>query len=215
MKKKNGFVFVETMIVIVTVLASLLMIYSAYVSLIRAERKRVRYDDPAFIYKTYAVGKFLLSFYDDNGNSIVGNKIKEILDTNKKYSYVNISVNDADLFSSGYGNGNEKRKSFFSQMYNELHIQNIFLTSKDGIKDIKNNEKSEIIPNNFRKYISTIDTANDIYDYYIVVEYAEKRNGKECSPNQLAAGTFGETKSESSCTFFYSNLNIDGGVLGE
>ena len=213
MKKKNGFVFVETMIVIVTVLASLLMIYSAYVSLIRAERKRVRYDDPAFIYKTYAVGKFLLSFYDDSGKSIVGNKIKEILD-GSKYNYVNISVNDADIFSAGYGNGNESRKEFFSKMYNQLHIQNIFLTSKSGIETIKNNINVGIIPNNFKKYISSMDTSNDAFQYYIVVEYAEKRNGKECSPNQLASNSV-DNKSESSCTFFYSNINIDGSVINE
>ena len=70
------------------------------------------------------------------------------------------------------------------------------------------------IANNFKKYISSMDTSNDAFQYYIVVEYAEKRNGKECSPNQLASNSV-DNKSESSCTFFYSNINIDGSVINE
>ena len=78
MKKKNGFMFIETMIVIVVVLVSLLFIYSSYVSLRSLERKRVRYDDPAFIYRTYAIGQFLLSIKDENSNVVIDNMMHEL-----------------------------------------------------------------------------------------------------------------------------------------
>ena len=64
MKNKKGFVFVETVMVIAIVLAGLLAIYISYSNMVRNERRRVRYDEPAFIYRTYAVGQFLLSLYD-------------------------------------------------------------------------------------------------------------------------------------------------------
>ena len=70
MKKKNGFVFVETMIVVVILIVSLLVIYSSYMGLISNERRLSRYDDPAFIYKTYSIAKFLLEMKDEEGNEL-------------------------------------------------------------------------------------------------------------------------------------------------
>lgn len=208
MEKKKGFVFVETMIVVVTVLTSLLLIYSAYTGLVRVERKRVRYDDPAFIYKTQAVADFLLTLYDDEGKSIIGNKISENKDLNDQI-YINIPVSDIELFSSEYGNGNEKRKTFFSSMYNNLHIQNIFMISKKNIAKLSvNKDNHQEIPRNFLNYILSINTTSDDNNqYYLIVEYAEKIDGSVCSPNQLINNN---SKVESSCTFFYSNLKITG-----
>ena len=217
MKKKNGFVFIETMIVIVTLLVSLLALYSAYVSLIRSERIRVRYDEPSFIYKTYNVGKFLLSLYDDDGNPILANKIEQSLRYDSTVPYISINVDDADLFSTSYNNENSKRKSFFSQMYNSMNIQNIIIvsTGRNSLKKLKAPYYSDnILPENFRKYLKTIDTDTSNRKYYLVIEYAEKVNGNACSPNQLIGQRESGQVVESSCTFFYSNIELNKEALG-
>jgi hypothetical protein len=60
MKNKKGFVFIETIIVIVVLSAALLIIYSSFNAAYIKEKKRVYYDDPSYIYKSYYLGKFVL-----------------------------------------------------------------------------------------------------------------------------------------------------------
>lgn len=230
MKKKNGFIFIETMIVVVVLLASLLLIYSSYMGLISNNRRMARYDDPQFIYKTYSVGKFLLDLKDENGSSIIGNKIKEqnaiinqresgnIKNEDKNKSpIVYISINDNDLFydssSSDNNSGNETRKDFFSTLYNSLNIQTIILVNKKQITSSKEGVKinESEISSDLYKYLMSIDVSNDKDDQsYLVVMYAEKVNGTTCDVNKLLNGV--EVKDlmerESACTYYYANLKV-------
>ena len=229
MKKKNGFIFIETMIVVVVLLASLLLIYSSYMGLISNNRRIARYD-PQFIYKTYSVGKFLLDLKDENGSSIIGNKIKEqnaiinqresgnIKNEDKNKSpIVYISINDNDLFydssSSDNNSGNETRKDFFSTLYNSLNIQTIILVNKKQITSSKEGVKinESEISSDLYKYLMSIDVSNDKDDQsYLVVMYAEKVNGTTCDVNKLLNGV--EVKNlmerESACTYYYANLKV-------
>ena len=43
--KKNGFVFVETIIAIVVLTSSLLLLYSTFSKILQSEKTRVYYDD--------------------------------------------------------------------------------------------------------------------------------------------------------------------------
>ena len=218
MKNKKGFVFVETIIVIVTVLAGLMLIYISYTNMVRNERRRVRYDEPSFIYKTYAVGKFLLSFYDDDGYSVLYKKANEYSKQNSEVYYVSIAPNDIDFFSSAYSEGkiNSERKEFYNSMLSNLHIQNVLIISKEKIDYIYNNKNDakirNLIPHNLLYYILSIKTDGDSDDQcYLIVEFAEKVNGDECSPNQLASAETSSTTNkslESSCTFYYGNMKI-------
>ena len=227
MKKKNGFIFIETMIVVVVLLASLLLIYSSYMGLISNNRRMARYDDPEFIYKTYSVGKFLLDLKDENGSSIIANKIKEqntiikqIESGNKdnsKSPIVYISVNDNDLFfdASSVDNksGNKTRKDFFSSLYNSLNIQTIILLNKKQItssnETVRINESE--ISSDLYKYLMSIDVSKDKDDQsYLVIMYAEKVNGSSCDVNRLLNN--GQEKDlierESACTYYYVNLKV-------
>lgn len=229
MKKKNGFIFIETMIVVVILLASLLLIYSSYMGLISNNRRMARYDDPQFIYKTYSVGKFLMGLKDENGNSIIGNKINEqnaIIkqiengnnNTNNKNPILYISINDNDLFysdeSSGTSSGNSNRKDFFSMLYNSLNIQTIILVNKKQITsstpEIKINESE--ISSDLYKYLMSIDVSNDEDNQtYLVIMYAEKVNGTSCDVNQLLNGdkkVENLVERESACTYYYANLKV-------
>ena len=228
MKDKKGFVFVETIIVIATVLAGLLALYISYSNMVRNERRRVRYDDPAFIYKTYSVGNFLLSMYDNNGNVILSNKINEYRKRIERHEsdptisssyYFNILPNDIDFFGTDYVDNNADRKGFYYKMFNDLNIQNVIIISKSMADEIdtkyNSSSKNEIanqIPHNLLYYILSMKTADDDDNQiYLIVEYAEKVNGDACSPTQLANANSGSssTQRESSCTFYYANMKIE------
>ena len=62
MKKKKGFVFVETLIVVAVLTASLLILYSTYSALIRKEKTRIKYNDSVYLYRTYYLEKFFTNF---------------------------------------------------------------------------------------------------------------------------------------------------------
>ena len=218
MKKKNGFVFVETMIVVVVLVSILLIIYSSYTSLISIERRQARYDDPVFVYKTHAIADYLFSLKDDDNNSIMANKIEEFKDSQEQKDdnnnkFVIISISDKDLFDSAYENKNNTRESFYTSMYNAFNIQTIVLFTKNSLEKIEKDELSS----DFYKYLKSINTAEDPGNQaYIAIMYAEKVNGDACNPNEL----FGQMNSsnpdnnqnknkEMSCTFYYSSLKME------
>lgn len=212
MKKKNGFVFVETMIVVVVLIALLLILYSSYAGLISNERRRARYDDPAFIYKTYVAAKFLMSLSDDDGNAIIANKIeqnKSDIAKNKEGKFVIISPEDADLFNEEYNAGqNAARKNYFSKLYNEFHIQSILLINENQIKKIK----EESVSSDLYRYLQSLEINSEGNEYYFVFMFAEKVNGEECDPNQFVGNNQDSSyQSERSCTFYYSSLKVNGG----
>lgn len=51
MKKKNGFVFVETMITVVILSTALLVLYSLFSNVLLKEKRRAYYDDPLYLYR--------------------------------------------------------------------------------------------------------------------------------------------------------------------
>lgn len=62
MKKNNkGFIFVETIIVIAFLATSLIIIYKSFNNLLTNEKRRLYYDDPLYLYRTYYVLDFLES----------------------------------------------------------------------------------------------------------------------------------------------------------
>lgn len=234
MKKKNGFVFVETMIVVVILIVSLLVIYSSYMGLISNERRLSRYDDPAFIYKTYSIAKFLLEMKDEEGNVIIGNKITEEYKSEEKNEedkseekndLIYISINDNDLFYGEVQNndlqnmGNSNRKNFFSKLYNDLNVQTILIVRKNQILNEIDENK---ISSDLYKYLKSIDVSDgDENEAYIVVMYAERVDGSSCDPNQILKEDKEDdekenknemiqrlNKRESTCTFYYSSLKL-------
>lgn len=207
MKDKNGFVFVETMVVVVALVTLLILLYSSYSGIISLERRRARYDDPAFIYKTYTISKFLISLKDDANNSIIKNKMNEM--NSKQNQFILISTDDEDLFNEEYNSGaNTRRKNYFSQLYNLLHVQSITLINERQINYIKSNQKESLVSTDLYNYLISIPLTGNLNQYYFIIMYAEKVNGNECDPNQLINGS-SSTKTEQSCTFYYANLKID------
>src|SRR5574344_1530120 len=63
--KKNGFVFVETIIVVAVLATSLILMYISFNKIIINEKKRITYDDISYIYRTYYLEDFLTSLNMD------------------------------------------------------------------------------------------------------------------------------------------------------
>ena len=76
-KKPNGFVFVETIVVISIVAVALIMVYRAFSTAVLEEKKRLSFDNPIYLYRTYYVKEFLmnngLQYYIDALNKPVLN----------------------------------------------------------------------------------------------------------------------------------------------
>ena len=53
--KKNGFVFVETIVAIIVLTSSLLFLYSSFTKILQSEKNRVYYDDIAYIYRSWHI----------------------------------------------------------------------------------------------------------------------------------------------------------------
>ena len=53
MKNNKGFVFIETMVTIVILATALLSLYTLFNNMLIKEKRRVYYDDPTYIYRSY------------------------------------------------------------------------------------------------------------------------------------------------------------------
>ncbi len=103
MRKKNGFVFMETVVVVGVLSITLLMLFGSYSFLLRKSRERNTYDTTEMIYKTYYV-KEIIDSYKPTGNNSIG--IEYFIDSHPSFcsqmgsfnSYVcDLSSNPADL----------------------------------------------------------------------------------------------------------------------
>lgn len=179
---KKGFVFIETIVVTCVLLASLMVIYALYVTTLNNENRRLKYDDPAKLYETYYVKKYLDSF----DLSILKNKIK-----NGSFFEV-IYQGRSDIFGKSY----VEESLFFDNMWRKLHIENIYFLPSDVSRIIQCNNSSLATictNNNLVTYLKSIDNG-EANTYFMVVEYAMARNGGNC------------TKTE--CFYYYSHVMV-------
>ena len=65
--KKNGFVFIETLVVVSVLSLTLLMLFGSYSYIIRKSRERNVFDTTEMIYKTYYTKQILEKEYGTLG----------------------------------------------------------------------------------------------------------------------------------------------------
>ncbi len=167
---KKGFVFVETIIVTCVLLASLMVVYSLYVSSLNSETRQLRYDDPARLYQTYYLEKYFNSFDMD----LLLNRISS--GTSK---YELIYQGRSDIFGSSYS----EEALFFDSLWNHLHIKNIYLVKSNVSELAKCKEKGyEVICSNQNlvSYLRNLDDG-EANTFYFIVEYATSRSGGNCT----------------------------------
>ena len=168
---KKGFIFIETIIVTAVVLASLMLVYSLYISSIASENRRLRYNDTAKLYETFYVRKYLESFNLTD------------LTVNQTVDYKMIYRSQSDIFGGEYNN----EKLFFENLWMELNIQTMVVMRSNF--SCENNTSGVVCSNaNLASYLNSLDIPESVDgSYRLVIEYAVDQEGNSCTSS---AGCF-------------------------
>ena len=147
--KNKGFVFVETIVVIVILSLGLVMVYQSFVNVLSNNKRRASYNDIAYIYRTYYIEEFLtnlnledyIDYYlgpevKDGDKYVHGGKKLQVFSCNNPILY-NIDANITeknvpDFAATAEGN----KKSFCEQLVSQLKVKNIYITNYN-VNDIK------------------------------------------------------------------------------
>jgi hypothetical protein len=147
--KNKGFVFVETIVVIVILSLGLVMVYQSFVNVLSNNKRRASYNDISYIYRTYYIEDFLtnlnledyIDYYlgpevRDGDKYVHGGKKVQVFSCNNPILYnidANVSVKDVPEFSKT----NEGVKlSFCEQLRSTFKVKNIYITNYN-VNDIK------------------------------------------------------------------------------
>ncbi len=200
MKKKNGFVFIETIITIVFLAAALLVLYGSYRNAITEEKTKVYYDDIGYLYRNYYLADFLINKTEINDLKDTGFNEKYTLEINKDvYS---------ELFTEYQAS--EDYPAELENITKKFNVNKMLVVSDEIITECFNaaaNKKCDAsyegLSEGLSRYIETMNVERDEDDrvnYYLVTEYKEKSTEDgvaKCNEN------------EENCQSFYVTLKLD------
>lgn len=150
MKEKNGFIFIETIVVLTVTMVSLLTLYNGFILVMKSAENKKYYDNINDVYKA----------------KIVRNMLKEA-------DFI-LSSGDYAMYTSS--NCNSIMESDCSSVINNLKIDYIIFTKNNTNELSQTNANPQIFKNTFKKYLSTLD--NDSR-YIIVIMIREDNQGKD------------------------------------
>lgn len=122
--KKNGFVFVETIVAVVILTSSLLLLYSTFSKILQSEKTRVYYDDVNYIYRTWYVKERI------NSLNIMA-ALRDITSNTDKY-FVTVGIEYDNLFT-----GYEKEKTYISNLLEDYEVSQIIILKENKIDNLK------------------------------------------------------------------------------
>ena len=111
-KNKKGFIYIETIITTVVLLTSLILLYSAFSTTLNIEKKRLYYDDIAYIYKTQVIANTVrntlrsdgllnddtkyLNFFNYGSNIFVdnGERLRQLYNVYNYESLIYLQISD-------------------------------------------------------------------------------------------------------------------------
>lgn len=180
--KKNGFVFIETIVVTGFLIVSLMVLYTLFVTTSNRETRKLRYDDPPKIYETYFLYRYLESF-----------NLSDLVDSIKsgEKSYETIYRSRTNLFPDY-----EKESAFFENMWAELHVEAIYLlpsTISEVVSCPKDKYTTICTDQNLMSYLNTLDDEEGNILYF-VVEFKHKKDGTTCE--------------QKDCFYYFSHYKI-------
>ena len=123
--KKNGFVFVETIIAIVVLTSSLLLLYSTFNKVLQSEKTRVYYDDVTYIYRSY--------YLQNRMNELNMMAVLNDITSNQDKYFVTVGVEYQELFK-----GYEKEKTFIANMLEDYEVSQIIILKENKLDNLKN-----------------------------------------------------------------------------
>lgn len=122
--KKNGFVFVETIIAVVILTSSLLLLYSSFSKVLQTEKTRFYYDDISYIYRTWYIKNRL------NELNIMA-PIKDITNNTDTY-FVTVGMEYDNLF-----NNHEKEETYFYNLLEDFDVNQMIIIKENKINNLK------------------------------------------------------------------------------
>lgn len=228
---KKGFMFVETIMVITILTTSLIMIYVSFSRVLINEKRRVAFDDTAYIYRTYFIEDYLVSLnLYDYINKYLNNTSKRIIVLNTTDTSL------YNLYENGTENKEEANRQLFSSLLfntlNTLNVNKIYITyynvndlkscttksgkttnassrcSKETIDALNNMSTNAIL------YLKTLAGTDD--GYRLIVEYQE--NTVDYTRSQTPNGSTCQTgytldRSTSKCyknvtKYYYNSVKL-------
>jgi len=123
--KKNGFVFVETIIAIVVLTSSLLLLYTTFNKVLQSEKTRVYYDDVTYIYRSYYIKNRI--------NELNMMAVLNDITSNQDKYFVTVGVEYQELFK-----GYEKEKNYIANMLEDFEVSQIIILKENKLDNLKN-----------------------------------------------------------------------------
>lgn len=222
MKKRKGFVFIETLIVIAVLTSSLLLIYTTYNSVLIKENTRMRYNDSVYMFRTYYLTRFFKNFRLDTvvSNLNLTDKSKPInvlsgfscASVSKDDSNNNNIVNPDDKFQhneSIFGDDTASR-GFCEEQFTSLNVSNIYLTYNDlsflqnCTETSKECEVLSQVRSDAAEYLKTVGGKGP--GYRIIIEYSENKDGTFCQEEDACDN--GATNRSCMCKYHYTTLSL-------
>ena len=204
----KGFLFIETIIVTVVLTTTLIFLYSNFNKNLNNEKKRLYYDDIAYVYKTIHIREALLksidedvfnkAIYDDNilnGNSLKNNFVYLFNSESKfcvNYNEDN-NCNSSDDYKSIF-NDNTLIKNL-NELYNYKML--IYLETSD-ISDIKKcingtiDESLETKCINYKSYTSKYSDSN--FDEFMKTLDSVDTNSEDAISKSILIALYYEKK---------------------
>lgn len=186
---KKGFVFIETIVVVVVLLTSLLYLYSTYTALSINEKKRITYDDVAYLYRTYSIKKYFVSQRLDRLASNMDQTVPS------KFM-VSFGCKSRDLFDSY-----TKEAGFCESALEDLNVKNVYFTYYDlsFLHDCDNNSIDgmcsvlSMVDTSVGDYMKTLGGKGES-GYRIIVEFEDDGKGNKCEDEKHCLQYFGTIK---------------------
>ncbi len=190
MKRNKGFIFIETLVVVAILSASLIMTYSMYSAAVVKENVRIHYNDSAFLYRTYYLQRFFRNFRLD----LVASNLNQ---TDNRITGLNCYDNNA-LFMNSMNN-----QGLCESLFESLHIRNIYITYNDlsyvqecsnfsGVCEELGQLREEAV-----EFLKTIGSQGET-GYRIVIEFEECKDG-----------TYGDGNTcNNKYSYFYTTLSL-------
>ena len=122
--KKNGFVFVETIVAVVVLTSSLLLLYTSFTKVLQSEKTRIYYDDVSYIYRSY----YIKNRINELNMMAV---LNDITSNNDKF-FVTVGTEYQELFK-----GYENEQDFISNMLEDFEVSQIIIIKENKIDNIK------------------------------------------------------------------------------
>ena len=203
----KGFVFIETIIVTVVLTTTLIFLYSNFNKNLNNEKKRLYYDDIAYVYKTIYIRDALLKSIDEEVFDMAINDDNSLNRNSLKNNFVYL-FNSESKFCVNYNednncNSSDDYKSIFkdntliknlNELYNFKML--IYLETSDignikkcinGTIDLSlqtkcNNYKSytsKYSDSNFDEFMKTLDSEDTNSNSILIALYYEKKDGSK------------------------------------